>query len=326
MAHSPLVSVVICNYNYAAYLGQAIESVLDQTYRQAEVVVVDDGSTDQSAAVLARYARQFRGRVRPIYTQNRGQTSALRMGVLASQGEIICFLDSDDLFFAQKLATVVAYMHRFRADGLVHRVWLFGAPELHHQVHTRLGQSRVWPYYGGPRRARWVHNRVSIDDYSAFYTTNSGIVLRRELAVQIASFRAAQWRYTHYGDVYFDRPAQVIGRVLFIPELLAGYRIHHLSHHLDNLNVRGHQQWRLQQNLLAERYAYVNSLLTHYGYEPIDLYRNLRWLDLAVRNGMITARTYLAHCWRTRPPAGWRASKRIWLTLRALQQAESGRA
>lgn len=321
MSSGPLVSVIICNYNYAAYVGQAIESVLHQTYPHYEIVVVDDGSTDQSAAVIDAYASRHPGCVRPIYTQNQGQASALRVGVLQSRGDVVCFLDSDDFFFEQKLDLVVTYMERFQADGLAHRVWMFGDAALHQHVYPQLGYTRAWPHYNRSGKLKWIHNRISIDDYGAFYTTNSGIVLRRELALAIAKYRSNEWRYKHYGDVYFDRPAQLLGRILFIPGLLAGYRIHHFSHHLHNLNVQGRQNLLLQQNLLAEKYAYVNSLLMHYGYPSIDLYRNLRWLDLAIRNGTISYKTYLVHCCRTRPPSRRRAVERIGATLQYIRQS-----
>jgi glycosyltransferase involved in cell wall biosynthesis len=99
----PLVSIVINNYNYAQYLGNAIESALQQQYRNAEVIVVDDGSEDDSREVISRYGSN----VKPVFKANGGQSSAFNAGFDASRGEIICFLDSDDIFLPTKVKRVV---------------------------------------------------------------------------------------------------------------------------------------------------------------------------------------------------------------------------
>lgn len=94
----PKISILINNYNYAHFLPRAIESALTQTYPQVEVIVVDDGSTDHSCQVIAGYG----DRVIPILKTNGGQASAINAGFLASTGDIICLLDSDDYFLSQK--------------------------------------------------------------------------------------------------------------------------------------------------------------------------------------------------------------------------------
>lgn len=101
---SPLVSVIIDNYNYAQYLPEAIASVLNQSYRNFELIVVDDGSKDNSREVIESYSDQLIG----IFQPNGGQGSALTTGIAHAKGEIICFLDSDDYFHKDKLAKVVA--------------------------------------------------------------------------------------------------------------------------------------------------------------------------------------------------------------------------
>jgi len=100
---SPLVSVLINNYNYSQFLDAAIASALNQTYPHTQVIVVDDGSTDRSPEIIANYG----DRIIPILKENGGQASALNAGFSASQGEIICLLDADDLFMPNKVAEVV---------------------------------------------------------------------------------------------------------------------------------------------------------------------------------------------------------------------------
>ena len=96
MAPAPggrLATVVVNNYNYARFLGEAIDSALAQTYPHTEVVVVDDGSSDASAEVIARHD----GRVIPVLKSNGGQGSALNAGFHAGSGDVVLFLDADDV-------------------------------------------------------------------------------------------------------------------------------------------------------------------------------------------------------------------------------------
>jgi hypothetical protein len=102
----PLVSILISNHNYAAYLGEAIESALKQTYDKLEIVICDDGSTDDSPRILERY-RSLDRRIRIIYQANGGQALALNAAFHKSIGDIICFLDADDVFMPGKVRGVV---------------------------------------------------------------------------------------------------------------------------------------------------------------------------------------------------------------------------
>lgn len=120
----PLVSIVIDNRNYARYLGAAIDSALAQTWRPLEVIAVDDGSTDDSWAVMQRYGQ----RIQAIGQANGGQGSAYNTGFAASRGEWVLFLDSDDLLDADAIermmalavpgvAKVQGYLERIGAEG-----------------------------------------------------------------------------------------------------------------------------------------------------------------------------------------------------------------
>lgn len=97
----PAVSVVVTCFNYGRYVAACLESVLAQTYQDFEVVVVDDGSTDDSAEIITRFLSD--GRVRLIRQANGGQAKAKNVGVAASSAELVAFLDADDLWEPQKL-------------------------------------------------------------------------------------------------------------------------------------------------------------------------------------------------------------------------------
>lgn len=103
MKDRPLVSVIINNYNYGRFLRNAIDSALNQTYPHTEVIVVDDGSTDNSREIIASYGNQ----IVPVLKENGGQASAFNAGFAASRGDIICILDSDDIFLPEKVVEVV---------------------------------------------------------------------------------------------------------------------------------------------------------------------------------------------------------------------------
>ena len=96
----PKVSVIIPTYNYSHFLGEAIRSVLDQTFGDFEIVVVDDGSTDDTKQVASRFADP---RIKYIYQENRGVSAARNTGISACCGDYVALLDSDDIWVPQKL-------------------------------------------------------------------------------------------------------------------------------------------------------------------------------------------------------------------------------
>lgn len=109
MNHSPLVSIVTPAYNAAAFLSETIRSAQQQSYRQWEMLVVDDGSTDETAAVVQQYAAKD-SRIRLISQANRGVSAARNNGVSEANGELIAFLDADDRWLPEKLAIHVEFM------------------------------------------------------------------------------------------------------------------------------------------------------------------------------------------------------------------------
>jgi len=113
----PLVSVVIPTYNRAAYIAEAIRSVQAQTYPEVEIIVADDGSTDDTAEIVAR----FGSAVTYLPLTHRGQPAATRNAALrAAEGEYVAFLDSDDLFLQDKLARQISAFHSHPSPALVY--------------------------------------------------------------------------------------------------------------------------------------------------------------------------------------------------------------
>jgi glycosyltransferase involved in cell wall biosynthesis len=110
------VSVVIPVYNNEAYIAAAVKSVLSQTLPPTEIIVVDDGSTDSTAAAL----ESLRGSIKYLYQQNRGEPSARNRGIRESTGEYIAFLDGDDLWHPSKLELQMNYVREHPDCALVY--------------------------------------------------------------------------------------------------------------------------------------------------------------------------------------------------------------
>jgi len=113
----PRVTVVIPTYNRARFIAEAIKSVLEQTFRDFELIVVDDGSTDDTAAVVSRFTDP---RLRYVYQTNQERSAARNHGIRLAQGEYVAFLDSDDVWLPAKLEYQVALLDARPAVGLAY--------------------------------------------------------------------------------------------------------------------------------------------------------------------------------------------------------------
>jgi glycosyltransferase involved in cell wall biosynthesis len=110
------ISVVIPTYNRAREVGDAIDSALAQTRPALEIIVIDDGSTDETPAVLARYGE----RIRVVRQNNQGVAAARNAGIAVARGDLLAFLDSDDVWLPRKLELQAARIEADPELGLVH--------------------------------------------------------------------------------------------------------------------------------------------------------------------------------------------------------------
>ena len=204
---APSVSVVMPNHNGAAWLAEAIGSVLAQTLADFELLVVDDGSTDASRAILADFARRD-GRIRVILQPREGLTAALNRGLAAARGPLFARLDSDDIAKPTRLEAQV----RFLAD------------------HPRVGLVGSWALQidgaGRPRGRRTPETSQAALSPSLERTNpfvHSSIVARtallRDLGGYLGAFEAAE----DY-DLWL-RLAEV-AEIANLPEFLVSYRMH----------------------------------------------------------------------------------------------------
>ncbi len=140
----PKVSVIIPTYNRAKFLPRALESVLRQTYRDFEIIIVDDGSTDNTKEIVESYINlQTRQPVNPltiryVYQENKGPGAARNTGIKQARGEYIAFLDSDDMWSQERLEKTVNYIEIHNFD------WVCTAS---YRVMETNGEKEKEPYY-----------------------------------------------------------------------------------------------------------------------------------------------------------------------------------
>nr|WKF61684.1 Teichoic acid poly(glycerol phosphate) polymerase [Paraburkholderia busanensis] len=203
------ITVVICNYNYERYLTAAIESALGQDYPGTSVLVIDDGSTDGSRAVIERFGT----RISTILKENGGQVSAYNRAIEELDTEYAIFLDSDDVLYPRAVSEVMRFFStgdwakvQFRLDVMDSAGKLTGAHVPHTEPPADCGRLLLsgWLYPSPPASGNAY--RVS--------------ALRRIFPVPKAAIN-------RYGaDFYAIYGTALLGRVATIPRPLGGYRVH----------------------------------------------------------------------------------------------------
>jgi glycosyltransferase involved in cell wall biosynthesis len=206
-------SIVITNYNYGRFLRAAIDSALGQTMAADEVIVVDDGSTDESKAIIASYGV----RITPILQENRGQRSAYNAGFKASKGDLILFLDSDDVLDPSVVEQVLAH-----SDGRTAK------------VHFPL---KIVNREGIETGGTVPSERLDSGDLCAsllrrgYYSfpPSSGNVYARRVLDQILPMEEVS---KYNADTYTGYLAPFFGDVVAIAQPLGSYRLHGSNHDL----------------------------------------------------------------------------------------------
>jgi glycosyltransferase involved in cell wall biosynthesis len=168
-----LVSIIIPTFNRCEYIIDAIESVFDQTYTDYEIIIVDDGSTDETQEKL----KPFQNKIRYIYQENLGPAYARNRGIYESSGDYIAFLDSDDIWLPDKLELQTALLKTKREVGLVYSdaYRMYGSTGT---IEKDTEFVRLRPYSG------WIFEKLFLDN---FIHTSTAIV-RRECLDKIGIF------------------------------------------------------------------------------------------------------------------------------------------
>ena len=211
-------SILINNYNYGRFLAEAIESALAQTCNETEVIVVDDGSTDDSREVMSRYA----GRIVPVFKGNAGQASAYNAGFAASRGEVVVLLDADDILYPTAVERAVA---AFDEPGLVKAQWPLAVTRGDGRPTGKLSTVRTPPE--GDLRPMVLRDGPFYD-----FDLTTGCGYARSFLSKVLP--APEPPYRNGADVYLITLAPVYGLIRNISEPQGTYR----SHGQNNLRGR----------------------------------------------------------------------------------------
>jgi len=207
---SPLISIIVNNFNYARFLAQSVDSALDQTYPHIEVIVVDDVSTDDSRQIISR----FGDRIIPILAAvNRGQGAAFNAGFRASRGDIVMFLDADDWLYPQAAQRVAeAWVPgqsktHFRLDLVdVNGAWV----DVHPPLEVPLDDGDVLPLL------------FEFGRYETVVTTGNAFA---RAALEMA-MPMPEEQFKYGADGYLATVLPFHGPVVTIEERLGAYRVH----------------------------------------------------------------------------------------------------
>lgn len=275
--NGPAVSVLIDNFNYGRFLGAALDSVLAQSYPVREIVIADDGSTDDSCQVAQRYAARY-GNIRLVRKANGGQASAFNAAFANSTGEIVCLLDSDDVWSPRKIARVVEIFSAMPEVEWVRHKLRFADESL-------APLAVVVPEYRGSRALgndRYAHLEKTV----TFSTT--ALALGRKLAKRL--FPIPEKAFGRAPDLYLDFMCGVLGAPGFsLDEELGLYR----RHAAQMSTGGGDFQVAIDQEIASTR-AFL-AVEPCEGYVPTHLYKH-ELIAAYLRSGRVLDRQRLRLC------------------------------
>jgi glycosyltransferase involved in cell wall biosynthesis len=216
----PEVSVVIPSYNHEAYITEAVNSVLDQTLDDLEIIVVDDGSTDRSLEVLADISNS---RMRVISQVNQGAHFAINRGLGEASGEFLAILNSDDTYHPQRLEIAIAALKAHPQAGFAGSyIQIIDSQGNNLSVKHGYQDNHPWLLQFPERSFRAGDDLRSTLLTENFWSTTSNFVFARQVYQQTGQFRPL--RFAHDWD-YALRVSQTTP-MLMLPEPLVRYRVH----------------------------------------------------------------------------------------------------
>lgn len=215
IGENPLVSIIIANYNYEEFLLEAVKSAIHQNYSNTEIILCDDGSTDGSTDLLQEITARENPSITILTKENGGMTSAYNMAYKHSSGEIICFLDSDDFYYSEKISKIVdAFKGKPDAGFLVHRMDKIDAEGNH------FGQL---PFSSELPEGWYGEHVLSTGSAPHGFPVTSALVLRREVADK---FFPVNESIQYDLDEVIRRMALLTTNVVSIDHSLTAYRVH----------------------------------------------------------------------------------------------------
>jgi glycosyltransferase involved in cell wall biosynthesis len=253
------VSIITANYNYARYLKTAIDSVLAQTYQDVEIIIVDDGSTDNSREVITQLQQKSPEKIKAIFQSNQGQGAAFNTGFAAATGDIVAFLDADDVWKPNKLQQVIETFCNNDVVGVMHPLDVIDA------------NSDLISSEPGPQLSDDLAKVIVETGNAWYFPPTSGLAFRRSVLKKVFPLRWSEWP-----DGFMIYSAAFLGKIKTLNEMLGSYR-----HHGANTHVSQQLTPETEAKMLAGTEItneYINEFLEDIGYpDRVDLSRNLQY-------------------------------------------------
>ncbi len=287
ISNLPLVSVLITNYNYGQYLREAIDSALNQTYSNIEVIVVDDGSKDNSKEAIASY----KDKIIPVLKENGGQASAINAGFAISQGEIICSLDADDIWLPNKVEEVVKVVSAYPNAAIIYH-------KVQNIDQEGKSLSSPWPPYKAIKGD--ISSKVVRTGSWWPWPPSTALSFRRTFLSKVMDIpQEGEFRFS--AEPYLADLAPFFGEVVGIDRVLSLFRIHGANIwsnpiDLEKRSLKNHEvRVEVLNNALKSFGVNVEvSLADHWPYQllryKLGYEKNLVYLSrLALQNPWVTS-------------------------------------
>jgi glycosyltransferase involved in cell wall biosynthesis len=233
-----LVSIIIPCFNTAQYLPQAIESVLNQTYSNLEIIVIDDGSTDNTKNVI----KPFLNDIMYIYKDNGGPASARNLGITSSRGEFIAFLDADDYWLPEKLTNQVSFLMKNPQFDMVHSNLLISRKD--RELYSPILKNKV--------PSGKVFSELFLDNH----IYNLTVIIRRICFLKTGGLDENK-KLIGIEDYDFWLRIALLFKIGFINKIVAVYNIH------DN-NLSNEINIILSQQYLIQKFSKNNKVIQEY--------------------------------------------------------------
>lgn len=202
-----LVSVIMTAYNSERYIGEAIESILSQTYQNWELIIVEDGSTDGTLQIIQKYSDS---RIRLLCNdKNRGTLYSMQKAMSNVRGEYVAILDSDDVSMPRRIEKQVHILQ-------IHPEITLCAAKVNNIINGKIKKIK-YPQQLQPEKLRFM--ALFFNPYMVHST-----IMFRKKEIENKHIRYARFSYCH--DYYFVLQAAAVGRLFLVDDVLGSYRIH----------------------------------------------------------------------------------------------------
>jgi len=229
---STAASIIIPNYNYERFLPRAIDSALEQTHGDVEVITIDDASNDRSSSIIESYGDSIKARLKD---RNEGHAAAFNTGFEESSGRVIFFLDADDYLYPNAVSDVM-------------NVWESDTAQAQFRLHIVDEKQEVKDVYPPPEMPFDTGDVTPKLLESGRYgtTVTSGLAFDRKVLEAI--FPIPEGDFRQGADGYLVTLAPLFGKVASIDECLGAYRIHGSNHSVFGHKLAERARWRVQHD------------------------------------------------------------------------------